>query len=54
MPSHIEDLPLLPDIQATLTHQLIHYPNHTIIFYRDFNRDIALISSHHDDIHTPP
>jgi hypothetical protein len=43
MSSHMEDLPLIYDIQDIITQQLQQYPNHMVILCGDFNRDIALI-----------
>jgi hypothetical protein len=53
MPSHEEDLPLIPDIQATITQTITQHINHTIILCGDFNRDIVLIGRHHDNEFTP-
>ena len=54
MPSHKEDLPLIPSIQNTITNQINTHPNHTYILYGDFNRDIALIDRQNDQQTTPP
>jgi hypothetical protein len=54
MPSHEEDLHLIPDILDTITQTITQHPNHTIILFGDFNRDIALIGRHHDNEFTPP
>ena len=43
MPSHIEDIRLIPTIQQTIKIQIDVHPNHTYILCGDFNRDIALI-----------
>ena len=43
MPSHIEDIRLIPTIQQTIREQIDAHPNHTYILCGDFNRDIALI-----------
>ena len=43
MPSHIEDLRLIPIIQQTIRTQIDSHPNHTYILCGDFNRDIAFI-----------
>ena len=43
MPSHIEDIRLIPTIQQTTRIQIDTHPNHTLILCGDFNRDIALI-----------
>ena len=54
MPSHEEDLPLIPIIQNTITNQINTHPNHTYILYGDFNRDIALIGRQNDQQITTP
>jgi exonuclease III len=54
MPSHAKDLPLIPDIQATITQSITQHINHTIILCGDFNHDIALLGRHHDNEFTPP
>jgi len=54
MPSHEEDIPLIPTIQNTITNQLNLHPNHTCILCGDFNRDIALIGRQNDYHITPP
>jgi hypothetical protein len=54
MPSHLEDLPLLPNIQTTITQQITQHPNHTIILCGDFNRDIAVLGKYHGNIYTLP
>ena len=43
MPSHIEDIRLIPTIQKTIKRLIDTHPNHTYILCGDFNRDIALI-----------
>ena len=43
MPSHIEDIRLIPIIQQTIRIQIDSHPNHTHIVCREFNRVIALI-----------
>ena len=54
MPSHEEDIPLIPTIQNTITNQINFHPNHTYILCGDFNRDIALIGRQNDQQTTPP
>jgi hypothetical protein len=54
MPSHDEDLALIPKIQTTIIYQLTSHPNHNIILLGDFSRDIALIGKHHNHNHVPP
>ena len=56
MPSHEEDLPLMPNIQNTITNQINGHPDHTYILCRDFNRDVALIGkkmTNKPDHHNP-
>ena len=53
MPSHKEDLHLIPDILNTLTQIITQHLNHTIILCGDFNCDIALIGRHHINEFTP-
>ena len=54
MPSHEEDIPLIPTIQNTITNKINLHPNHTYILCGDFNRDIALIGRQNDQQTTPP
>jgi hypothetical protein len=54
MPSHHNDLHLIPSIMQTITQQIIHHPNVHIILCGDFNRDIALIGHTEDLITYPP
>jgi hypothetical protein len=54
MPSHDEDLALIPEIQTTITYQLSSHPNHNITLLGDFNRDIALIGRQYNTNHIPP
>ena len=54
MPSHEDDLPLIPTIQANITRQINTHPNHTYILCGDFNRDVALIGRQNDQQTTPP
>ena len=53
MPSHEEDIPLIPIIQHTITYQVNLHPNHTYILCGDFIRDIALIGRQNDQQTTP-
>ena len=53
MPSHEEDLPLIPTIQNTITDHINSHPNHTYILCGDFNRDIALIGRQNNLQTTP-
>ena len=54
MPSHHEDIALIPTIQQTITTQINTYSNHTLILCGDFNRDIALIGRQNEHNTTPP
>ena len=54
MPSHIEDIRLIPTIQQTIKIQIDAHPNHTYILCGDFNRDIALIGRQNEQRFTPP
>jgi hypothetical protein len=54
MPSHDEDLVLIPEIQTIIIHQLTSHPNHNITLFGDFSRDIPLIGRQHNNIHVPP
>ncbi|HYP43288.1 MAG TPA: endonuclease/exonuclease/phosphatase family protein [Candidatus Nitrosocosmicus sp.] len=54
MPSHNEDIQLIPIIQQTITTQINAHPNHTHILCGDFNRDIALIGRQNTHSTSPP
>jgi len=54
MPSHIDDLQLIPKIQQNITHQISQHPQHTYILCGDFNRDIAFIAKQNEHNTTPP
>jgi hypothetical protein len=54
MPSHHEDIALIPTIQQTIRTQINTYSNHTLILCGDFNRDIALIGRQNEHNTTPP
>ena len=54
MPSHEEDLPLIPTIQNTITDHINAHPNHAYILCGDFNMNIALIGRQNDLQTTPP
>ena len=54
MPSHEEDIRLIPIIQQNITQQTTTHPNHILILCGDFNRDIALIGRQNEYITTPP
>ena len=53
IPSHEEDLPLIPNIQTTIIEQINPHPDHAYILCGDFNRDIALIGRQNDEQITP-
>ena len=54
MPSHPEDLHIIPTILTTITHQINHHLQSNIIFYGNFNRDLFLIGRILNDITEPP
>ena len=54
MPSHDEDIRLIPIIQQNITQQTTSHPNQTQIICGDFNRDIALIGRQNEYNTTPP
>ena len=53
MPSHQNDLPLIHNMQQTITQTITSHSNDHIILCGDFNRDIALIG-HTDNLTTHP
>jgi hypothetical protein len=54
MPTHIEDIILIPIIQTTIFNQIHNNPLSNIIMLGDFNRDIALIDRQHNTTKTAP
>jgi hypothetical protein len=54
MPTHIEDINLIPIIQTTIFNHIHNNPLNNIIMLGDFNRDIALIGRQHNDTKTAP
>ena len=54
MPTHDDDIHLIPIIQNTITQTLHKYPTLKILMCRDFNRDIALIGHYANDQFYPP
>ena len=54
MPTHLEDIHLIPYLKTAITDQIIAHPNHTHILCGDFNRDIALIGRQNHTNNTPP
>jgi hypothetical protein len=54
MPTHIEDIILIPIIQTTIFNHIHNNPQSNIIMLGDFNRDIALIGRQHSTTRTSP
>jgi hypothetical protein len=54
MPIHIEDITLIPIIQATIFNHIHNNPLSNIIMFGDFNRDIALIGRQHGTTRIAP
>ena len=54
MPSHEEDLPLIPYILNSIRQRIISNINHNIILLGEFNKDIALIEYKYNEAHIPP
>jgi hypothetical protein len=54
MPTHIEDIILIPTIQTTIFNQIHNNPLNNIIMIGDFNRDIALIGRQHGNTKIAP
>jgi hypothetical protein len=54
MPSHPEDLHLIPLIMQAITDQVTRHPNNHLILCGDFNRDIALIGYTQGTDRIPP
>jgi hypothetical protein len=54
MPTHIEDITLIPIIQRTIFNHIHNNPLSNIIMFGDFNRDIALIGRQHGTTRTTP
>jgi endonuclease/exonuclease/phosphatase family metal-dependent hydrolase len=54
MPSHHNNLHLIPSIMQTITQQITYHHNAHIILCGDFNRDIALFGHTEDLITHPP
>ena len=53
MPSNIKNRPLTVDIQEYITQIILQHPNHTVILCRDFNRNMALIGRHLNNVFIP-
>jgi hypothetical protein len=54
MPTHNDDITLIPTIQTTIFNQIHNNPQYNIILVGDFNRDIALIGKQHGNTMTNP
>jgi hypothetical protein len=54
MPTHIEDINLIPIIQTTIFNHIHNNPLSNIIMLGDFNRNIALIDKQHGTARTAP
>ena len=54
MPTHREDIQLIPHIKSTIINQIIVHPDHIYTLCGDFNRDIGLIGRQNDNLNTPP
>ena len=50
MPTHHEDLQLIPIIKKNICSTMNAHQTHTIILLGDFNQDIKLIRRHKDQI----
>ena len=54
MPTHLEDICLIPHLKTEITNQITLHPNHTYAVCGDFNRDIALRGRQNNLTNTPP
>jgi hypothetical protein len=54
MPTHIEDINLIPIIQTTIFNHIHNNPLNNIIMLGDFNKDIALIGRQHNTTRLAP
>jgi hypothetical protein len=54
MPTHIEDINLIPTIQTTIFNHIHNNPLSNIIMLGDFNKDIALIGRQNGTTRTTP
>ena len=54
MPTHIDDITLIPIIQKTIFNHLHNNPLSNIILLGDFNKDIALVGQQHGSTRTAP
>ena len=53
MPTHLEDIHLIPHLKNEITNQITINPNHIYTLCGDFNRDIALRGRQNNNIDTP-
>jgi hypothetical protein len=54
MPTHIEDINLIPIIHTTIFNHIHNNPQSNVIMLGDCNRDIALIGKQHNTTRTAP
>jgi hypothetical protein len=54
MPTHLEDIHLIPHLKNEITNQITINPNHIYTLCGDFNRDIALRGRQNNNINTLP
>jgi hypothetical protein len=54
MPTHLEDICLIPHLKNEITNQITINPNHIYTLCGDFNRDIALRGRQNNNTNTPP
>ena len=54
MPTHPQDIQLIPEIQNQILKLITQHTNHITILAGDFNRDILLKGRTHNGIPTPP
>jgi hypothetical protein len=54
LPSHQEDITLIPIIKNEISHITTTYHTHVIILLGDFNKDIKLIGRHTNQVWHPP
>ena len=54
MPTHLEDIHLIPHLKNEIANQINTHPNHIYVLSGDFNRDIALKGRQNNNTNTPP
>jgi hypothetical protein len=54
MPTHIDDITLIPTIQTSVFNQIHNNPQSNIILVGDFNREVALIGKQNGPTTTNP